>query len=74
MQVIATYACEKGNITVDSSNMDVTGEILFINGMLSHVLSSRIQSRGITPLGKARYYTHKVLTFAHITNTGNAGH
>ena len=68
MKTIATYTCEQADITVDSSNMDVTGDILFINGMLSHVLSSRIQSTKVSALSKAVYYTHKILSFAHITN------
>lgn len=74
MQVLATYTCEEHDITVDSSNVDVTGDILFISGMLAHVLSSRIQSHNVSPLSKARYYTHKVLSFEHITNTGSEGH
>ena len=68
MRTLATYTCEEHDITVDSSNADVTGDILFINGMLAHVLNSRIQAIKISPLSKARYYTHKVLCFAHITN------
>ena len=74
MKTIATYECAEHDITIDSSSMDVTGDISFVCGMLAHILSSRIESQHVSPLGKARYYRHKVLSFAHITNTGNEGH
>lgn len=68
MRTIASYECEDNNLTIDSSIPDVTGEILFVDGMLARINESFILKHKISPLTKARYYTHKILAFDHITN------
>lgn len=73
MRVIARYTCEEHDITIDSSAGSVTGDISFVCGMLAHITGSEIQASKLTPLGKARYFVHKILSFEHITNTGNEG-
>ncbi len=67
-KVIATYECGDANITVDSSDGDITGQVLFVNGMLAHVLRSELVGCGKMALSKARYNIHKVIAFEHITN------
>ena len=67
-KIVARYTCEEHDITIDSSNLDVTGEIAFVSGMLARITESKIQGSKLSPLSHARYYTHKILAFDHITN------
>lgn len=67
-RTVASYTCDEHDITIDSSDMDVNGEIAFVSGMLARITESKIQGSKISPLSKARYYTHKILAFDHITN------
>ena len=68
-KVVATYTCSEHDITVDSESTDITGEVLFICGMLSHVLRSELVGEGVMPVSKARYNIHKVHSFEHISNS-----
>ena len=68
MKILATYECEEADVTLDSSNASVQGDIVFINGMLSRVNDSIIKASKVSALSKTRYFTHKILSFDHITN------
>ena len=68
MKVLATYTCEEHDITHCSDEQDITGKVLFINGMLAHVLNSKQGKLMHTPISKTPYWIHKVLCFEHITN------
>ena len=55
--------------TVEAFEENVTGEYLFIDGKLAHVLNSKCTGTGIMALSKMQYFVHQVLCYQLISNS-----
>lgn len=68
-KIIASYSVSEHDITGTSKHDSMVGEVTFICGMLAMITGSKRGASHVTPLSKQVYYTHKILTFNHITNS-----
>lgn len=66
-RILSTHTSD--DTTVEAFESDVTGEYLFIDGKLAHVLNSKCIGTGIMALSKMQYFTHQVLCYSLISNS-----
>ena len=66
-KILSTHT--SSTTTVEAFEEDVTGEYLFIDGKLAHVLNSKCIGTGIMALSKMQYFIHQVLCYQLISNS-----
>ena len=69
MRVLATIDCSRDDITLDSLDSEVVGDVSFVCGRLARILKAEVVGQRTTPLSRQGYYVHKVLCFEHIINS-----